>query len=205
LTFTYKIKKRAKDKGDKIEVYYKKRMRLVRRYLFVILVSALIPPIIGALLMGKTIQPVIIAFYQSPTPSPLPTQTITPTQEPSPTQTPIPTQSPTPRPTATPTPTIIPVTSQQLDAWFTEYSNHYSIERRKLWLMAVCESNLKPHAINGDYGGLYQFSTNTWISTRRQMNADPNPQLRFNAEEAIKTAAFKISTVGLSAWPNCNK
>jgi hypothetical protein len=37
------------------------------------------------------------------------------------------------------------------------------------------------------------------------MNLDPNPELRFNPEEAIKTAAFKISTVGFSPWPNCGK
>lgn len=71
--------------------------------------------------------------------------------------------------------------------------------------MAVCESNLKPHAKNGDYGGLYQFSARTWKSTRQAMNLDTDPNLRFNPEEAIKTAAFKISTSGLSAWPNCNK
>jgi hypothetical protein len=71
--------------------------------------------------------------------------------------------------------------------------------------MAVCESNLKPQATNGDYAGLYQFSSRTWKSTRQAMNLDNDPVLRFNPEESIKTAAFKISTSGLSAWPNCNK
>jgi len=59
--------------------------------------------------------------------------------------------------------------------------------------------------VNGDYGGLYQFATNTWKTTRQKMNMDPHPDLRFNPEEAIRTAAFKISTVGLSPWPNCGK
>jgi len=108
-------------------------------------------------------------------------------------------------PSLTPTPTLPPVTSSQLDQWFTKYSNLYSIDRQKLWKVAVCESNLRPGATNGDYGGLYQFSTNAWKSTRRAMNLDPNPELRFNPEEAIKTAAFKISIVGFSPWSNCGK
>ena len=37
------------------------------------------------------------------------------------------------------------------------------------------------------------------------MNMDPNPELRFHPEEAIRTAAFKISTAGLAPWPNCGK
>lgn len=136
----------------------------------------------------------------SPTPPLSASPTNTPTAPPTSTSTPL----PTPRPTKTPTPSPIPVTSAQLDEWFTAYSNHYSIEREKLWRMAVCESNLKVNAKNGDYIGLYQFSTSTWKSTRRAMNADPNPNLRLNPEESIRTAAFKISTAGLSAWPNCN-
>lgn len=35
------------------------------------------------------------------------------------------------------------------------------------------------------------------------MNMDTNPALRFNAEEAIRTAAFRFSTDGPNAWPNC--
>ena len=152
----------------------------------------------------------------SPSPSVTPTNTLMPT--PTLTQTPHPTEfkptnTPTPIPTVTPrptqtlrvTPTNIPITSGQLDEWFTKYSNLYSIDRQKLWKVSVCESNLRAHATNGDYGGMYQFSTNTWISTRTTMNMDPNPTLRFNPEEAIKTAAFTISTVGLSPWPNCGK
>jgi hypothetical protein len=136
-----------------------------------------------------------VAIEVQITAAPSPTLTNTPTA--------YPTKKPTPQPTPSPTP--YPVTSEQLEEWFTKYSNHYSIERKKLWLMAVCESGLRPNAKNGIYGGLYQFSGNAWHATRIQMNADPDPTLRFNPEEAIKTAAFKISTSGLSAWPNCSK
>ena len=169
--------------------------------------------------LGRTIAPfaIVLAFISPqpltsnllPTSTPTPTVTNTPTPTPSPTPTPTPTPTPkpaaTPAPTPSPTPTPPPVTSGQLDGWFTEYSNHYSIDRSKLWKVAVCESNLRPNAINGIYGGLFQFSSSTWVNTRMNMNLDTNPELRFNPEEAIRTAAFKISTMGLAPWPNCGK
>lgn len=137
--------------------------------------------------------------------------TVTVTNTPIPTSTPIPSPTPTPtltpKPSSTPTPTItpIPVTNQQLDSWFTKYSNYYSVERDRLWSIAVCESKLNPNAKSGDYAGLFQFAQSTWQITRKLINLDPNPDLRFNPEEAIKTAAFKISTGGLSSWKNCVK
>ena len=144
-----------------------------------------------------------------PTSTPTPTCTPTPTQSPTPTPSPKPTATPTPKPTFTPTPTRkptpIPVSSQQLDAWFTQYSNHYSIDRQKLWNVAVCESGLRPNATNGVYGGLFQFAASSWISTRTAMSLDINPDVRFNAEEAIRTAAFKASTSGFSSWPSCGR
>jgi hypothetical protein len=158
---------------------------------------------------GMSRLPIINRFIPSPTPTPTLIPTNTPT--PIPTLTPTPTDTPTPKPTLiptptqTPTPTSVPVTSNQLDGWFTQYSNHYSIDRQKLWNIAVCESGLRPNATNGIYGGLYQFSASAWHSTRSNMNENPDPDLRFNPEEAIKTAAFKISVSGYNAWPNCGK
>lgn len=129
--------------------------------------------------------------------------TPTPTQIPSPT--PTPTLSPTPLPTLTPTPTTAPINPAQLDAWFTQYANHYSVDRSLLRQIAACETGFRSNAVNWIYGGMYQFSPNTWSSNRRTMGLDPNPELRFNPEEAIKTAAFVLSTRGESAWPNCSK
>jgi hypothetical protein len=139
----------------------------------------------------------------APTPTPTSVPTPTPTAIPTPTSTPKPTATPTPSPTPTPTP--VPVTAEQLDEWFTKYSNHYSIDRQKFWNIAVCESGLRPSATNGIYGGLFQFSPATWKTTRAAMQMNPDPNLRFNAEEAIKTAAFKTSVSGLASWPNCGK
>lgn len=135
--------------------------------------------------------------------TPTRTSTILPTL--TQTQTSIPTVTEKPWPTRTPTPTAAPVTSEELDRWFSQYSSVYSVDRGRLWRIAVCESRLKTNAINGEYAGLYQFSSSTWRSTRKRMNLLPDPQLRFNPEEAIKTAAFLLSTRGHDPWPNCSK
>lgn len=114
---------------------------------------------------------------------------------------PTPTKKPTPTPTITPTP--IPVGA--LEDWFTKYSTQQSIDKERLKRIAVCESGLNPNARFLDYGGLFQFATSSWISTRANMNLPTDPNLRFNPEEAIRTAAFKIATGGIRAWPNCGK
>ena len=129
------------------------------------------------------------------TPTPTPTLSSTPTPKP----------SHTPTPTVTPTPTPVPATSEQLDAWFTKYANHYSVDRSRLWKIAVCETGLRSNAVNWIYGGMFQFSPNTWIANRKLMGMDTNADLRFNPEEAIRTGAFVLSTRGSSAWPNCAK
>lgn len=127
----------------------------------------------------------------------------TPTPTFTPTPTPTPTDTPTPTPSPSPTPTPIPVSSEQLDAWFTQYANHYSVDRSLLWHIAACETGLRTNAINWIYGGMFQFSPNTWRANRELINMDPNPDLRFNPEEAIRTAAFVLSTRGAGAWPHC--
>lgn len=127
--------------------------------------------------------------------SPLPTATPSPTLKPTPVG--------TPKPSSTPRPSASPVTAAQLEEWFTKYANRESINKDLLKKIGVCESNLKASAVNGIYGGMYQFSPSTWVSTRRMMNQNTDPNLRFDAEEAIKTAAVRIATLGDKAWPNC--
>lgn len=122
------------------------------------------------------------------------------------TETPVPTPTLTPPPTPTVTPTpFYRFTSSQLDEWFTRFASENSVDRSTLRKIAVCESGLNPLAVNGIYGGLFQFSSSAWINTRKQMNEDTNPVLRFNPEQAIKTAAFKIAVGGRNSWPNCGK
>jgi len=142
--------------------------------------------------------------------SPLPNKTYAKTlgiiTTPAPTVTPYPTPTPIPpTPTPTPTPTPIIIASTSLDELFTRYSNEYSVDKELMKRIAYCESRLNPQASTSQYAGLYQFSESLWISTRTLMGQNSDPNLRFNAEEAIRTAAFMISQNHLYIWPNCNK
>jgi hypothetical protein len=69
--------------------------------------------------------------------------------------------------------------------------------------IAKCESGFRENAVNGPYAGIYQFVSGTWISNRRAMGLDENLELRYNAEESVKTAAFKMNRDGFGAWPVC--
>lgn len=137
--------------------------------------------------------------------SPVKISTITLT--PTPTTTPSPTLTPTPTITLTPSPTPIPIiiAPKELDDLFVKYGNEYSVDKELLKRIANCESTLNINATAGDYAGLFQFSKQTWINTRLIMGADANIDLRFNAEESIKTAAFLISRGKTGIWPNCSK
>src|SRR4030042_2031168 len=133
------------------------------------------------------------------------TLTLTPTFTPTPTVAPSPTSTPIPSPTPTPTPTPVMLTSEELENLFTKYASQYSVDKELLKRIAKCESNFNTNAIFRDYAGLFQFASSSWISSRNLMGQDNNPSLRFSAEEAIKTAAFKISRGETNAWPNCSK
>ena len=143
----------------------------------------------------------IVSLFISPTPTPTPTSTPTPTPTPTstPTPTPVPTVTPIPSPTLTPTP--LPTTS--FETYFDQYSKQYNVSKDLLKKIAFCESGVSPGAVNGEYGGMYQFSVETWQATRKLMGADENPDLRFGAKEAIETAAFKIANKGERAWASC--
>lgn len=151
-----------------------------------------------------------ISLFVSPVISPEVTYLIAPTTVPLATRTPTlaltPTRKPTARPTRTPTPifSFSAPTGEQLDGWFNSYSSYYGVDRNKLWLLAVCESQLNYNASSRDYVGLYQFAAASWITTRKQMNLNHDPALRYNPEESIRTAAFKISKSGFAPWPYCS-
>ena len=144
---------------------------------------------------------------KTPTPSPqptlLPSPNPSPTPLPSPSPSPLPLPSPLPSPIPSPSPLNIPLSNQQLDQWFIQYSQEHGVEEYTLKFIALCESRMNPNAINGLYAGLFQFSSSTWATTRINMQADPNADLRFNAQESIKTAAWKIAHGGQQSWPNC--
>lgn len=124
---------------------------------------------------------------------------------------------PEPTPVVTLQPTAAPADPQTAaieapaatghDQLFEKYAAEYGITSSTLSIISKCESGHNPQALSSNqlYGGLFQFATPTWQSNRRAMGLDDNPSLRFNAEEAIKTAAFKISRDGVGAWPTCGK
>lgn len=91
----------------------------------------------------------------------------------------------------------------KIDAWIEQYAQEYGVSAETLRYMAKCESTFNPRAVNGPYAGMYQYSASSWISNRKAMGEDSNHNLRFDAQEAIKTTAYILSTRGDSMWPNC--
>ncbi len=128
----------------------------------------------------------------------------TSTETPSPTLSPTP--SPSPKPTITPTPTPIPqpkITSSEIHSFMERFAGQYGVDVNVLRHIAVCESGFNPIAVNGPYAGLFQFNITAWKNNRSLMGEDLDPNLRFNAEEAIQTAAYLVSKGKRNLWPNC--
>jgi soluble lytic murein transglycosylase-like protein len=145
----------------------------------------------------------------SPTPWPTDTPELTysPTPTPTPSSTSSPTPSPTPEPTPEPEPTPTPDvwSPPELEPWFAQYSGQYGVDKNILERLANCESHFNPSSVNGDYVGIFQFSSSLWQEHRTGMGQDPDIALRANAQESIKTAAYVISVSGTSPWPACLK
>jgi len=128
---------------------------------------------------------------------------VSPTITPSQTQTPTPSPIPTVTPTSTPTPQPTIAVVSDLESLFSKYAAMYHIDKELLKKIARCESGFNTNAINNIYTGMFQFAERTWISVRNAMGLDSNPDLRKNAEEAIKTSAYMLSRGQQNAWPNC--
>jgi soluble lytic murein transglycosylase-like protein len=92
-----------------------------------------------------------------------------------------------------------------LDDLFAQYGNEYGVDPEKLKKIAYCESHYDPAAASGPYLGMYQYLASTWTSTRTAMGLNGDPALRANAEESIRTTAWKIAQGGIGAWPVCGK
>ncbi len=145
----------------------------------------------------------------TPTPSQSPTIEVqgisTTAVQPTPTIA-LPTATPTPTSVPTPEATTAPVAGPaDLEALFDKYSAEYGADKELLKKIAKCESGFNPTSNNsGMYLGMYQFASSTWSANRNRMGLDPNPDLRTNAEEAIRTAAYMIARGGQGHWPNCH-
>lgn len=153
---------------------------------------------------GPSPQVESIKLTASPKPSPTPLKNLTPTPTTSPIVTPSPLQSSTPTPVKTPTSMPqIKYSSQEINSYIDRFAGQYSVDPNIIRHIALCESGFNANAKYLSYGGLFQFSTSTWQSWRRKMGEDINADLRFNAEEAVQTAAYVISKGSLGIWPNC--
>lgn len=139
--------------------------------------------------------------------APNPTAFPSATPSPTPTPTPAPTIKPTPKPTPARTPTPVPqqkFTSQEINGFIDRFAGQYGVDPNVLRHMAICESGFNPSAYYSGYAGLFQFGAVTWKNLRAKIGEDPNPDLRYNAEEAVQTAAYAISQGKAGLWPNCH-
>lgn len=120
--------------------------------------------------------------------------------------TPLPTALPTAIPTPTAAPAPVTAGPADLEGMFTQYGAQYGVDKEILKKIAKCESGFNPTSNNsGMYLGMFQFAASTWSANRNRMGLDPNPDLRTNAEESIRTAAYMIGKAGTGPWPHCGK
>src|SRR3989344_7152137 len=155
----------------------------------------------------QNLEPQVAAATVVPTPLTTPEPTVSPT--PRATKKPTPTSTPSPAPTPDPTP--IPIPTPTPDVWappgmeplFAQDAGQYGVDKNILERLANCESHFNPNAVSGDYVGMFQFSASTWSNYRAEMGFDPNPDLRTNAEESIRTAAYAVLHKGVNPWPRC--
>lgn len=91
----------------------------------------------------------------------------------------------------------------EVDSLINKYAALYNADANLMKKIGRCESHFNPNAVNGQHLGMYQYKASTWEATRKVMGLDPNPALRTNAEEAIKTTAFKLAHGGQGAWREC--
>lgn len=163
--------------------------------IIVFLVGLLIFLLIGGYVVSDS-----KTFFE-PIPTQMPTPTLTSTPTPTLTPAPIPTSTPSPLP-PTPKPTII--TAPNLEELFTKYGNQYNVSPETLKKIASCESGFNPNTVTQDYAGLFQFASFAWTEARGRIGLNNDQNLRFNAEESIRTAAFEINYKGTSGWSDCD-
>lgn len=106
-----------------------------------------------------------------------------------------------PTPTLTTTPS--PANSKDVNEYIDRFSSQFGIDPNVLRYVAICESGFRSNVTNGPYVGLFQFDSGTWKNIRKEIGEDTNPTLRFEAKDAVQTAAYAISKGKTKLWPNC--
>lgn len=126
-----------------------------------------------------------------------------PSATPSPTPVPTPPPKPTPRPSPKAKEGAAEFTPEQIYNFTESYGREYGVDPNVIRHIALCESTFKPQAKNYIYAGLFQFDRRTWTLYRAKMGKSPDPDLRYNAQEAVQTAAYVLSLGHGRIWPNC--
>lgn len=171
----------------------------MKNFILYFLLAILVGEIIYLVIPKSKVEQSVLAEETS-LPTEMPTPTNSPTPSPSPSPSPSPTEKPTPRPTPVPKPTY---TSEQINEFINRFAGQYAVDPNVLRHIALCESGFNPSAYKAGYAGLYQFGATTWKNLRLKIGENPDPDLRYNAEEAVQTAAFALSSGDGRIWPNC--
>jgi soluble lytic murein transglycosylase-like protein len=93
---------------------------------------------------------------------------------------------------------VVPTTAQIIE----KYSQMYNVPQALVHCIIKSESGYNPKAKNAhsSASGIAQFITSTWIANRKYMKLDPNPDLRFDQEEAIHTMVWMLSRGQKHQW-----
>lgn len=96
----------------------------------------------------------------------------------------------------------VPTFEPSTEGLITFYADKYKTNREELKCVLKNESGLRKAATNGtsSASGMGQFIKSTWISWRTEMHEDPDLNLRFDADEMIKTTAFGLSKGRQTHW-----
>jgi len=142
----------------------------------------------------------LVSPIVSITPTIIATPSATPAAElasPSATSTPKPRIKVTPKPT----PTIEP--PEKVNKLVDKYSIEYGLDPNVVRHLGLCESGFRSNATNGKYVGLFQYDTQTWSRIRTEMGLSTDPDLRYSAEEMIKTTSYALAKGKTKLWPHC--
>jgi hypothetical protein len=137
--------------------------------------------------------------------SPVASITTTPEITPTPTASPtaILTEKPKPKLTKKPVPTPTSEPRELVNRLIEKYSIEYGLDPNIFRHLVVCESGVNSSAKNGPYVGLFQYDLQTWEKIRREMGLSIGGDLRYSAEESIRTTAYALTKGRQKLWPNC--
>ena len=158
------------------------------------------PTEIPSITVKPTKKPVITA-----TPTVKVPQTVTTVPSLTPTIAIVPTLTPTPVPAQVAAVSASSYSSEEIYGFYGSFAGQYGVDANLLRHIAQCESRCDSNVVspNGNYVGLYQFSTWAWSYYRKLMGEADDYSLRKDAKESIRTAAYVVSIGQKHIWPNC--